>query len=97
MGLLAHCMRVRACDQVVDLSSVVVAPMPGSVVSIAVRPGDFVEANAEVATVEAMKMQNVLRSPMSGVVSAVKVSPGDKIGVDEVMIEFETPDAEAAA
>ena len=44
-----------------DLSSKLISPMPGTVVSINVEVGDEVHAGQSVAVVEAMKMQNGLR------------------------------------
>ena len=41
-----------------DLSSKLLSPMPGTVVSINVEVGDSVLAGQSVAVVEAMKMQN---------------------------------------
>ena len=41
-----------------DLSSKLISPMPGTVVSIDVAIGDMVSAGQSVAVVEAMKMQN---------------------------------------
>ncbi|KAJ2376405.1 hypothetical protein IW150_002006, partial [Coemansia sp. RSA 2607] len=67
--LLQH---MRA-EEAVDTSRLVLAPMPGVIVSVAVSEGDTVAEGAEVAVVEAMKMQNVLRAPRAGVVKAVNV------------------------
>lgn len=72
-----------------DTSSVVLAPMPGTVVSIAVQPGDRVVEGQEVAIVEAMKMQNVLRASRDGIVKAVSIKAGSSVSADEVIIEFE--------
>jgi propionyl-CoA carboxylase alpha chain len=72
-----------------DLSSVVVSPMPGTLVSVAVRAGDHVEIGQEVAVVEAMKMQNVLRSPRKGTIKSVARKAGDTLAVDQVILEFE--------
>ena len=41
-----------------DMSSMLISPMPGTVVSISVEVGDAVTAGQSVAVVEAMKMQN---------------------------------------
>ena len=40
----------------VDLTRMILSPMPGSVVSISVQEGELVAQGAEVAVVEAMKM-----------------------------------------
>lgn len=45
-----------------DLSTMVIAPMPGMVKSVAVKVGDEVSEGQEVLVLEAMKMQNSLLS-----------------------------------
>lgn len=53
----------------IDLSSVVLSPMPGIVKSIAVEVGQKVIEGHEICTVEAMKMQNKLVANRTGVVN----------------------------
>ena len=57
------------------------SPLAGKVVSIDVKVGDAVTEGAQVATVEAMKMNTYIYAPKAGVVSAILVNPGD--GVEE--------------
>ena len=71
-----------------DTSRLVVSPMPGLVVSIAVTPGQQVKAGEALAVVEAMKMQNIIRAERDGVVKSVGPGPGDSIAADEVLVEF---------
>jgi propionyl-CoA carboxylase alpha chain len=63
-------------------------PMPGLVVSIAVREGQPVKAGETLAVVEAMKMENVLRAEHDGTIGAIRVKPGDVLPVDAVILEF---------
>jgi propionyl-CoA carboxylase alpha chain len=72
-----------------DMSKYLLCPMPGLVVSIAVKEGDKVEAGQQLATVEAMKMENILRAEKSGVVGKVLAKAGDSLAVDAVILEFE--------
>eukprot|EP01135_Chromosphaera_perkinsii_P007195 Nk52_evm3s745 gene=Nk52_evmTU3s745 len=82
----------------IDMSKVVASPMPGSVYSVFVKPGDRVAEGMEVAIVEAMKMQNGLRSPRDGIVKAVHFTKGDTVQYEDVIIEFEEDEpAEAAS
>ena len=71
-----------------DTSRLVLSPMPGLVVSIAVSPGQLVKAGEALAVVEAMKMQNIIRAERDGVIKTVGPGPGDSIAADEVLIEF---------
>ncbi|CAG8531707.1 6483_t:CDS:2 [Paraglomus brasilianum] len=72
-----------------DLSKVIQSPMPGSVVSVSVNVGDMVSEGAEVAVIEAMKMQNVLRASRAGKVKDIKVKTGSAVAAEEVLIVFE--------
>ncbi len=71
-----------------DRSRFVQSPMPGLLVSLAVAPGDRVEAGQAVATIEAMKMENILRAEKAATVKAVPVKIGDSLAVDQVIVEF---------
>ena len=71
-----------------DTSRLILSPMPGLVVSIAVRPGQAVKTGDTVAVVEAMKMQNILRAERDGVVKSVGAQAGDSIAADDVLVEF---------
>jgi propionyl-CoA carboxylase alpha chain len=71
-----------------DMSRLVVSPMPGLMVSIAVQLGDEVKTGQELAVLEAMKMENVLRAERDGVVTEIRVEPGAIVAADEVLIAF---------
>lgn len=75
----------------IDTSRVVVAPMPGQVISVTVKVDDVVNEGQEVAVVEAMKMQNSLRAQRAGRVKAVNVKVGQNVQPDDVMIELDDP------
>jgi len=72
-----------------DLSSKLLSPMPGTVVSINVLVGDAVAAGQAVAVVEAMKMQNGLTISRDGIVKAIHVAAGDKVADEDVLLELE--------
>ncbi|MBU1700799.1 MAG: biotin/lipoyl-binding protein [Candidatus Eisenbacteria bacterium] len=62
------------------------APIPGTIVRIAVQPGDAVELDDPLVILEAMKMQNEILSPYQGVVTAVEVSEGQSVLGEEPLI-----------
>lgn len=64
----------------------VVAPMPGTVVSVKVNVGDKVEKNTLVAVLEAMKMENEIFAGVDGVVASVNVSAGDSVNSQDVIV-----------
>ena len=63
-------------------------PMPGTVVAVAARDGDVVEAGAVIAAVEAMKMEHPLTAPTRGVVR-ILVAVGDQVRRDQVVAQIE--------
>jgi 3-methylcrotonyl-CoA carboxylase alpha subunit len=55
------------------------APMPGKVVSFAVKAGDKVSKGQALAVMEAMKMEHTIAAPMDGVVQELLYAPGDQV------------------
>ena len=72
-----------------DTSKMLLCPMPGLIVSVAVEEGQEVQEGQALCTVEAMKMENILRAEKKGVVASIKAAQGDSLQVDEVIMEFE--------
>ena len=83
--------RGHAADagQGVDGPVPIVAPMPGRIVKVLVRPGDTVAARQGVVVVEAMKMENELRAPRAGNVSDVRVREGMSVEANAVLVVVE--------
>ena len=55
------------------------APMPGKVVSFAVKAGDKVEKGQPLAVMEAMKMEHTIAAPADGTVLELLYAPGDQV------------------
>ena len=72
-----------------DLSKLLLSPMPGLLVSVAVQAGQKVLAGERLAVIEAMKMENILTATQDAVVKAVKAGVGESLAVDQLIIEFE--------
>lgn len=72
-----------------DLSKFLISPMPGLLVSVAVKEGDVINAGQELAVLEAMKMENTLLAERDGVVSRVHYKVGANLAVDDVIMELE--------
>jgi biotin carboxyl carrier protein len=53
--------------------------LAGKVVSIDVQIGQTVEEGAQVATIEAMKMNTYVNAPKAGRVTAISVKAGDSV------------------
>ena len=64
----------------------VIAPMPGKVVRLLVKPGDSVTARQAVVVVEAMKMENELRAGREGVVTEVHAREGLSVEAGALLV-----------
>jgi propionyl-CoA carboxylase alpha chain len=62
-----------------------VAPMPGTVVRVAVAAGDAVQEGQPLLWLEAMKMQHTIVAPAAGVLSELPVSVGQQVDVGAVL------------
>jgi propionyl-CoA carboxylase alpha chain len=65
---------VRAADP-----GSLLAPMPGTVASVAVSVGDQVSAGQHLLVLEAMKMQHPVLAPTTGTVQQLPVTPGTQV------------------
>ncbi len=64
------------------------APLAGRLVSLAVAAGDALAEGADVAVIEAMKMQTTVRAPRAGVVSRLLAESGAVLAADQPLLEF---------
>jgi biotin carboxyl carrier protein len=62
------------------------APMPGTIVSVAANAGQSVRRGDELVTIEAMKMFNVIRSPWAGILADVHVKEGKRVMQGEPLV-----------
>ena len=69
------------------------APMPGSVIRVAVTEGDSVTAGQPLIWLEAMKMEHTVSAPADGVVSMLAVEPGQQLAVGDVLAVIAEDDA----
>jgi len=70
-------------------SQYIKAPIPGTIISVLVEPGDSVEIGQVVAKMEAMKMENNIMASSDGVVKSVDVKPGSSVLEGDVLITLE--------
>jgi len=86
--------RLRRVPRFVDPAAAaaagsLLAPMPGTVVTVLVAEGDRVEAGAPVLVLEAMKMQHTVSAPASGTVVELDVKAGVQVAAGEVLAVVE--------
>ncbi|NPC58612.1 acetyl/propionyl/methylcrotonyl-CoA carboxylase subunit alpha [Caenimonas soli] len=65
------------------------APMPGKVVSFAVKAGDQVSKGQALAVLEAMKMEHTIAAPADGVVAELMYAPGDQVAEGAELLKIE--------
>ncbi|MCO5107113.1 MAG: pyruvate carboxylase [Burkholderiaceae bacterium] len=64
------------------------APMPGMVVTVAVKAGQSVRAGDPLVSIEAMKMETQIRAERDGTVRAVHVRPGETVAAHDLLLEY---------
>lgn len=57
----------------------ITAPLTGTVMTISANPGQQVQQDEVVLTLEAMKMQTEIRAPQAGTISTISVKQGDTV------------------
>jgi acetyl-CoA carboxylase carboxyltransferase component/biotin carboxyl carrier protein len=65
------------------------SPMAAKLVQMAVQVGDLVPRGAQVAVIEAMKMEHVVLADRSGRVHAVLVTPGSIVAAEDILVVLE--------
>jgi 3-methylcrotonyl-CoA carboxylase alpha subunit len=68
---------------------VLTAPMPATVVKIAVAPGQAVRHGDTLVVVEAMKMELPIRAPADATVKAINCREGELVQPDRELVELE--------
>ncbi|KAI8062899.1 carbamoyl-phosphate synthase L chain, ATP binding domain-containing protein [Gongronella butleri] len=64
------------------------SPMPGRIVSVAIKEDDEVQQGEELLVVEAMKMQNILRTSHAGKIKKIMVDVGHSVKSGQVLVEY---------
>jgi pyruvate carboxylase len=64
------------------------APMPGLIVTVAVRPGDRVTKGQKLLSLEAMKMETTVHAERDGTVAEVLVAPGTPVEAGELIARY---------
>ncbi|MBP1757523.1 MAG: Pyruvate carboxylase [Firmicutes bacterium] len=70
-------------------SDVVKAPMPGTILNIAVAAGASVKKGQVLCVLEAMKMENEIVSPRDGVVAGIHTGKGNSVQAGEPLVSLQ--------
>ena len=66
-----------------------IAPLPGKITHIAVRPGAQVQAGDTLVVIEAMKMENEFKASVTGTVKEIRVEAGQAVNPGDVLVVVE--------
>lgn len=79
-----------AVEQPVEINpNAIIAPMPGSIIQVTVKPGDEVAEGDVVLILEAMKMENEVCAPRKGKIKSIFVYEGQTVSADAPLFEME--------
>lgn len=67
----------------------VIAPMPGVILDVRVKPGDHVDSNTVAVTLEAMKMENEIFAGTTGVVREVSAVKGASVNTGDRLVRID--------
>lgn len=73
-----------------DAGDVLIAPMPGAVLSVATVPGATVAQGETLMVIESMKLETAIKAPRSGIVAEVHVGIGQTFNKDARLISLES-------
>ncbi len=90
---------LRVVPRFVDPSTQVaagsmLAPMPGTVVSVSAAVGDVVQEGQTILVMEAMKMQHTIAAPYPGTVTELSASAGQQVEAGTVLAVVEPAETE---
>ncbi len=72
----------------VNHGKIVRAPIPGVIISVAVKAGDVVKHGQELCVLEAMKMKNVIRANRAGTIGVVCTTAQQHVRHHDVLMEY---------
>lgn len=68
----------------------VAAPMPGTIISVAVTAGTDVSKGQTLLVLEAMKMENEIKAPSAGTVKDIRIGQGTSVNAGDILIVLAT-------
>lgn len=80
---------VSSSKPVATGSTVIKAPMPGTILDINVNEGDTVKKGQVLCILEAMKMENEIMSPKDGKIVSVNTSKGVSVESGDILFSIE--------
>ncbi len=87
--VIKHDTGERSADEAAAGDGAILSPMPGKIVSVAVKPGASVKKGEPLLTLEAMKMEHALTAPFDGKVVELKAKAGDQVVEGAMLVKVE--------
>ena len=78
----------RAQAPAIDLDRPIAAPMPATVLTVLVEPGQAVRQGDPLIVLEAMKMEVTLRAPRNGQIETLACAEGDLVQPDTPLVSL---------
>lgn len=78
-----------AVDQLGSSGSKVVAPMPGVLEKVLVKPGDHVKKGDSLVVLIAMKMEHILKAPKDAIIKSIGGVEGGNVAKGSAVVTFE--------
>ena len=66
-------------DEAADRHGGLIAPMPGRIIAVPVKPGDAVSRGQPLVVMEAMKMEHTVTAPADGAVDRILCAVGEQV------------------
>ena len=66
------------------------APMPGKVVEIFVKEGEFIQKGQRILSLEAMKMENILTATEDAYIESICINTFDTIEKGQLLVKYRT-------
>jgi biotin carboxyl carrier protein len=66
----------------------VLAPIPGTIISIGVKAGQRVTQGQELCVLDAMKMESPIRAPRPGKIREIFVAEGENVKYHQLLMEY---------
>jgi len=70
-------------------SKAIDAPMPGTILKVAVKAGDTIKKGDLLVVLEAMKMENDIVSPFDATIAGVHTTVGASVNTGDSLVSFE--------
>ena len=86
--LLGRRRRIRGARTAVAGLTNIAVPFAGTVLKLAIAPGDAVGVGSVLVVQESMKMQHIVEAEVAGVIESVRVAVGDAVQSGDVLLSL---------